>query len=150
LKRAYSKLPLAGVGAVIVCSGKILLVKRGNEPAKGKWSIPGGLVELGETSMQAVMREAKEETGLEVCVPELLDVMDAIHLDERGKVQYQYVIADYFVKMQSGKPEAASDAAEVKWVRLGKVEGYDLTRSFRDFFVKNRAKLEKLESRKHR
>jgi 8-oxo-dGTP diphosphatase len=142
LKRVYPDKPVVGVGAVIVHEGKILLEKRKNAPGKGKWSIPGGLVELGESTEQAVVREVKEETGLEVEEPRLIDVVNNISLDEKGKTKYQYVIVDYLVKVRHGVPKAASDAEELKWVPLNDVEGYDLTESFREFFRLNRLKLE--------
>ena len=146
MKRLYPKQPIIGVGAVIIKDGKILLEKRKNEPGKGKWSIPGGLVELGESVEQTVIREVKEETGLEVEKPEHIDVVDNIIRDENGEVKYHFVIIDYFVKLKGGTLEAKSDAEELKWVPLNEVEKYDLTKTFRAFFQRNRQKLEKLNS----
>ena len=142
MKRLYPDHPVVGVGAIIVSEGKILLEKRKNEPSRGKWSIPGGLVELGESVEQAVIREVKEETGLDVEAPRLIDVVDNISSDAKGKVKYHYVIVDYLVNIRGGLPKAASDADELKWVPLSEVEEYDLTKSFRDFFQRNRRKLE--------
>jgi len=144
LKRLYPNQPVVGVGAVIVCNGKILLEKRKSEPGKGKWSIPGGLVELGETVEQTVTREIREETGLEVEEPELIDVVDYITVDGDGRVKYHFVMIDYFVKLKGGTLKAADDAAELRWVALDSVEKYDLTKTFRAFFQRNRQKLEKL------
>jgi mutator protein MutT len=146
VKRLYPDQPIVGIGAVIVHEGKILLEKRGNEPSKGKWSIPGGLVELGESPEQAVIREVKEETCLDVENPSLIDVVSNVDLDEKGKVKYHYVIIDYLVHVKSGKLNAASDAAELRWVSFEEVDGYDLTRSFRVFFRDNRERLEKADS----
>ena len=146
MKRLYPDQPVVGIGAVIVREGKILLEKRGNEPSKGKWSIPGGLVELGESPEQAVIREVKEETCLDVENPSLIDVVSNVDLDEKGKVKYHYVIIDYLVHVKSGKLNAASDAAELRWVSFEEVDGYDLTRSFRVFFRDNRERLEKADS----
>ncbi|MGD0406874.1 MAG: NUDIX hydrolase [Candidatus Bathyarchaeia archaeon] len=146
MKRLYPDQPIVGIGAVIVHEGKILLEKRGNEPSKGKWSIPGGLVELGESPEQAVIREVKEETCLDVENPSLIDVVSNVDLDEKGKVKYHYVIIDYLVHVKSGKLNAASDAAELRWVSFEEVDGYDLTRSFRVFFRDNRERLEKADS----
>jgi len=146
LKRLYPNQPIIGVGAVIICKGKILLEKRKSEPGRGKWSIPGGLVELGESAEQTVMREVKEETNLEVEQPKLIDVVNNITPDENGRVKYHFVIVDYFVKLEGGTLKAADDAAELRWVRFSEVENYDLTRSFREFFQRNRQKLEKLNS----
>jgi mutator protein MutT len=137
---------MVGVGALIVCDDKILLEKRKNDPGKGKWSIPGGLVELGENIEQTVIREVKEETGLEVEKPELIDVVDNVELDKDDKVRYHFVIVDYFVKLKGGKLAAASDAEELRWVTFNDVEKYNLTLIFRDFFQRNREKLAKLNS----
>jgi 8-oxo-dGTP diphosphatase len=142
LKRVYPDKPVVGVGAVIVHEGKILLEKRKNAPGKGKWSIPGGLVELGESTEQAIIREVKEETGLEVKGPRLVDVVDDVSLDEKGAVKYHFVIVDYVVNVMRGVSKAASDADELKWVPFNEVEAYDLTKSFRAFFRRNRQKLE--------
>jgi len=146
VKRLYPKQPLVGIGAVVICSNKILLEKRKNEPGKGKWSIPGGIVELGEEAQQTAIREVKEETNLTVENPELIDVVDNVELDENGKVKYHFVIIDFFVHLKRGRLKALSDAAEVKWVKLDNVENYVLTRTFREFFMRNREKLEKLDS----
>ena len=146
MKRLYPDQPIVGVGSVIVSEGKIVLIKRGNEPSKGKWSIPGGHVELGENLKAAVIRETKEETCLEVDNPRLVDVVDNVDLDEKGKVKYHYVIIDYLVHVKSGEIEAASDAEELRLVPFDEVENYNLTASFRVFFRQNRAKLEKTNS----
>ena len=142
MKRVYPNQPVVGVGAIIVCEGKILLEKRKSAPGKGKWSVPGGLVELGESIEQAVIREVREETGLDVAEPRLVDVVDDVSLDEKGAVKYHFVIVDYVVKVVRGVPKAASDAEELEWVPFSEVEEYDLTRSFRAFFKRNRRKLE--------
>jgi len=146
LSRLYSNRPIVGVGAIIIQSGKILLEKRKNDPGRGKWSIPGGKVELGESLEQSVIREVQEETGLVVDAPELIDVVGQASLDESGKVKYHFVIVDYLVKLKGGTARAASDAAELEWVLLDEVEQKDLTKSFRGFFEKNRKRLEKMIS----
>jgi len=146
VKRLYPDQPIVGIGAVIVSQGKIALIKRGNEPSKGKWSIPGGLVELGESLEHAVIREVKEETCLDVENPSLIDVVDNVDLDEKSKVKYHYVIIDYLVHVKNGTVQAASDAAELRWVPFDEVEKYDLTTSFRIFFRHNREGLEKANS----
>ncbi|MCD6431579.1 NUDIX hydrolase [Candidatus Bathyarchaeota archaeon] len=146
MKRLYPKKPLIGVGAVIVCNGRILLEKRKGEPGKGKWSIPGGLVELGERAEQTVIREVREETNLEVENPELIDVVDSITFDEGGRIKYHFVIIDYFVKLKGGTVKAADDAAELKWVPFSEVEKYDLTRTFKEFFERNFKQLQELNS----
>lgn len=146
LKRIYPDQAIVGVGIVIVKDCEIALIKRGNQPARGKWTIPGGIVELGETLKDAVIREAKEETCLTVEEPDLIGVVDQIEHDEQGKVRYHYVIIDYLVRVVSGDIAAASDAAELHWVPISEIESYDLTASFRRFFVKNKEKLAKANS----
>ena len=112
VKRFYPSQPVVGVGAIIVCDGKILLEKRRGEPGKGRWSVPGGLVELGETTVEAIIREVKEETGLDVAEPELIDVVDNITRDENGEIKWHFVIIDYFVKTKGGCLLYTSDAAD--------------------------------------
>ena len=146
VKRLYPDQPVAGIGAVIIQNGKIALIKRGNEPSKGKWTIPGGLVELGESLETAIIRETKEETLLDIENPELVGVVDNVDLDEHGKVKYHYIIIDYLVHVKAGEIQAASDAAELRWVPFDEVETYILTASFRVFFRNNRQRLEKADS----
>jgi len=146
VRRLYPKQPLVGIGAVIICFNKILLEKRKNRPGKGKWSIPGGIVELGEEAERTVVREVKEETNLAVEKPELIDVVDNVELDENGRVKYHFVIIDYFVRLKGGRLRASSDAAELRWVTLDDVEGYVLTKTFREFFIRNYEKLKKFDS----
>jgi mutator protein MutT len=146
LRRLYPDGPIVGVGAVIIRNGKILLEKRGNDPGRGKWSIPGGIVELGESPEHTVIREVQEETGLLVDAPELIDVVSSVTLDESGKVKYHFVIVDYLVKLKGGTARAASDAAKLEWIPLDEVEQRNLTKSFRGFFEKNRKRLEKISS----
>jgi ADP-ribose pyrophosphatase YjhB (NUDIX family) len=123
-----------------------VLIKRGNEPSKGKWTIPGGLVELAESPEVAVIRETREETGVEATNPQLIDVVSNVDLDEQGKVKYHYVIVDYIVQIVSGEAKAASDAMELRFVPFNEVESLDLTSSFRLFFRNNSEKLKKLSS----
>jgi 8-oxo-dGTP diphosphatase len=146
MKRLYPDQPVIGVGAVIVKEYKIAIIKRGNEPSKGKWTIPGGLVELAESPELAVIRETKEETGLDVDTPTLIDVVSNVDFDDKGKVKYHYIIIDYFVHVKKGTAQASSDAMELRWVPFEEVEKYDLTASFRLFFRHNRKKLEKANS----
>ena len=115
LQREYPLAPLVGVGAVIVDEGRVLLVQRATEPALGRWSIPGGLIEVGEMLGEAVVREVGEETGLEVEPVELVELLDRIHRDG-DRVRYHYVIADYLCRVVGGTLKAASDAAAARWV----------------------------------
>jgi 8-oxo-dGTP diphosphatase len=115
LQREFPASPLVGVGAVIVKDGRVLLIQRGTEPARGRWSIPGGLIEVGESLTEAVVREVCEETGLEIEPIELLELLDRIHRDG-ARVRYHYVIADYLCRVVGGTLRAASDANAVRWV----------------------------------
>jgi ADP-ribose pyrophosphatase YjhB (NUDIX family) len=124
LQREFPLVPLVGVGAVIVHEGKVLLVLRGTEPAKGRWSIPGGLIEVGEMLHEAVVREVREETGLEVEPVELVELLDRIHR-EGERVRYHYVIADYLCRVVGGTLKAASDADAVRWVERSEWIGTD-------------------------
>lgn len=146
LKRLYPDQPIVGIGIVIVANQQIVLIKRGNEPARGKWTIPGGLVELGESNEEAVIREAKEETCLDVENPLLVDVVSQVDLDAEGKIKYHYVIVNYLVHIRAGDITAASDAVELRWVPFDEVENYELTTSFRRFFENNKTKLTKVNS----
>lgn len=114
MQREFPEAPLIGVGAVILHQGKILLVKRGAEPLKGHWSLPGGLVGLGESLLDAVQREVLEETGLDVEPVALIEIVERVHRQET-RVQYHYVVADYLCRVRSGEVRAASDAADVCW-----------------------------------
>jgi 8-oxo-dGTP diphosphatase len=142
LKRRYPIQPVVGVGAVILKKKSMLLEKRKNDPGRGKWSIPGGVVELGETLHQAVKREVKEETGLTVEVNRLVDAIDSITLDEKNAVKYDFVVIDFLVDVREGDLHPSSDAEELKWVPFNQIEKYNLTDSFRIFFKKNRRTLE--------
>jgi len=115
MQREFPETPLMGVGAVVVDEGCVLLVRRGTEPLKGQWSLPGGLVELGEPLLDAVVREVREETGLTVQPLELIEVLDRIHR-QGERVQYHYVVADYLCRVTGGELRAASDADEARWV----------------------------------
>lgn len=119
MQREFPEAPIVGVGAVVVDQGRVLLVQRGHEPSKGKWSLPGGMLELGESLTNGVAREVKEETGLNVEVIELVELIDRIHKESGPSgesVRYHYVIADYLCRILGGTLQAASDAAAVRWV----------------------------------
>jgi ADP-ribose pyrophosphatase YjhB (NUDIX family) len=114
MQREFPVAPLVGVGAVVVEEGRVLLVQRGHEPLKGHWSLPGGLLELGESLHAGVTRELREETGLAVEPVELIEVLDRIHREGK-RVRYHYVIADYLCRVVGGTLQAASDADAVRW-----------------------------------
>jgi 8-oxo-dGTP diphosphatase len=145
LRREYPNQPVVGVGVVIVEYGRLVLVRRGAEPALGKWSFPGGVVELGEKVRDSAVREAKEECGL---VVELVDGMpidayDILKTDMDGRLQYHYVLLQFLAKPKDGVLEAKSDVTEARWVNLNEVGNYDLTESVRSFIRKHRSQLEK-------
>jgi len=116
MRRDYPERPLVGVGAVIVDRGRVVVVRRSTEPLQGEWSIPGGMLEVGETVREAAAREAREETGLEVETGEVLGVFDRILPDEQGKIRYHYVLIDLLCRRVGGELRAGSDAAEVRWL----------------------------------
>ena len=114
--RQYPSRPLVGVGALIADSGRIVLVRRGSLPSLGEWSIPGGLVKVGETLKDAVIREAFEETGLQVEPYDLVELLERIFHDQAGRVQYHYVLADYLCRAVGGALIAGSDVTDAAWV----------------------------------
>jgi mutator protein MutT len=116
---------VVGVGGVVVRDGRVLLIRRGKEPLHGRWLVPGGTVELGETLEEALVREMREETGLEVEPVELLTVVDRIHR-EGGRVAYHYVIVDYLCRCRAGEARAGSDALDVAWVAPSDMRAYDV------------------------
>lgn len=130
-KRKYPDAPLVGVGAVAIRDGKILVVKRAFEPGAGKWSIPGGLVEVGEKLSEACIREMKEETGIDIQVLELINVFDMIDRDASGKVQYHYVLIDFLAKPVGGVEMPNPEVTDMKWVTHQEAIALDLTRTAR-------------------
>ena len=144
MSREYPTRPLVGTGALILRGGELLLVRRGAHPGFGKWSIPGGLVELGENVQDAMMREVREEVGFDVEAVKLMDVFDSITRDEQGRVQFHFVVVNFLVRIAGGDLKTASDILEARWVPFGDVEKRDLTNLFRAFFEKHRDELKRL------
>jgi 8-oxo-dGTP diphosphatase len=115
MQREFPEVPLVGVGAIILDGDRVVLVKRAHPPIQGEWSIPGGVLEVGEMVREAAIREAREETGLIVEPGELLGVFDRILRNPEQRVQYHYVLIDFLCRAVGGELRAASDAAEVRW-----------------------------------
>ena len=118
VSREYPDRPIVGVGGVVVQDGRVVLVRRAKAPRMGEWSIPGGMLELGEKLRDGVAREVEEETGLKVKSAEVLDVFDSIVTDADGRTQYHYVLVDYLCSVTGGELRAASDASAARWATL--------------------------------
>src|SRR5437868_1875839 len=125
-RREYPDRPIVGVGAVIIHQERVLLIKRGSPPLLGEWSLPGGVVELGETLRAAAEREAREETGLTVKAGEVLEVLDRIVPGQGDAPQYHYVLIDFLCTVKSGQLRAGSDAGDVCWVKENKLGKFKL------------------------
>ena len=139
--RRYPVVPRVGVAGVVVFEERVLLIKRGREPGRGEWNLPGGLVEVGETLREAVAREVEEETGLQVAARELLAVGDRIIRDEAGRVMYHYVLLDYLCEVTGGELASGSDAEEARWMTPRELEEIPLPRSIRDVLARAEEKI---------
>ena len=126
MAREYPAHPVVGVGAVVVRDGRALVVRRAHAPRQGEWSLPGGLLDLGESLADAARREVKEETGLEVSVGPILETFDRVHRDAEGRIQYHFVIVDFLCESADGEPCAGSDAEAVAWVTSEDIERYGI------------------------
>ena len=115
-----------GVGVVVLRGDEVLLIRRAKEPVSDRWSIPGGAQEIGETVREAALREVAEETGLEVEIVGLVDVVDGINRDEAGRARYHYTLVDFAARWRAGEARAASDAAAARWFRLDELAGVAL------------------------
>jgi ADP-ribose pyrophosphatase YjhB (NUDIX family) len=124
MQREFPSAPLVGVGAVVVHEDRVLLVRRGTEPLKGQWSLPGGLLELGESLLDGVVREVREETGLIVEPVELIELLDRIQR-EGERVRYHYVLADFLCRVTGGVLEAATDAEAARWAQRAEWNSQD-------------------------
>jgi 8-oxo-dGTP diphosphatase len=131
--REYPERPLVGVGGVVIKDGRALLILRGSEPLKGEWSIPGGMLELGETLEQGVERELLEEAGLQVRVTGFIEVFDRIYFEPSGtktdhqKPRFHYVIVDFLCELVSGEAKAGSDVTDVAWAREEELDAFEMT-----------------------
>ena len=127
MNREYPEVPIVAVGVVVKRGHEVLLVQRLNEPSQGRWSLPGGVVELGETVREAARREVQEECGLQIEPGEVLAVVDNIVRDDTGRIRFHYVLIDLLAEYVGGEPTAASDIGDARWVRAGEVEEFDVT-----------------------
>jgi ADP-ribose pyrophosphatase YjhB (NUDIX family) len=141
MQREYPAHPLVGVGAIIIENSRIVLVKRAHPPLQAQWSIPGGVLEIGELVRDAAIREAREETGLIVEPGELLGVYDRVLRDPAGRVQYHYVLVDFLCSRVSGELQAADDAAEVRWFTREELPALNLAEDTLDVIRKGFEKL---------
>jgi mutator protein MutT len=147
--REYPERPVMGVGGVIVDRGRTVLIRRGTEPLLGEWSIPGGTIEIGETIEEAVRRELREETGLEVRVLELIELFDRIYpqdgATDKKKPRFHFVIADYLCELVGGEPRAGSDVTDLAFAREEELPQFHLTEKatsvLKKAFAMSRARL---------
>ncbi|MBI2902155.1 MAG: NUDIX hydrolase [Candidatus Methylomirabilis oxyfera] len=132
VRREYPDRPILAVGAVVVKDGKVLLVKRGREPGRGLWTLPGGAVRQGEGLKAAVTRELREECGIEVAVEEIAEVVQRMIPDADGRMRYHYVILDYRTRWLRGDPSPSDDVEEARWVDIAELSYYQMTRGTAD------------------
>ncbi len=125
--RRYPERPILGVGAILFDAGRVLLVERGRPPMEGSWSLPGGVVEAGESLADSLRREIREETGLEVRVLEVVEVFERILRDGEGRPEYHYVLVDYLCENAGGKLQAGDDARRAEWVERQQLKDYAIT-----------------------
>ena len=140
MQREFPEVPLVGVGTIIIQDSRVLLVKRAHPPLQAQWSIPGGVLEVGELVREAAIREAREETGLIVEPEDLLGVYDRILRNPEKRVQYHYVLIDFLCRRVAGDLAAASDAAEVRWFTREELPALNLAEDTQDVIQKGFAK----------
>jgi ADP-ribose pyrophosphatase YjhB (NUDIX family) len=141
MQREFPEVPLVGVGAIIIEDSRVLLVKRAHPPLQAEWSIPGGVLEVGELVREAAIREAREETGLIVEPSDLLGVYDRILRNPEKRVQYHYVLIDFLCRRVAGDLSAASDAVEVRWYTREELPALCLAEDTLDVIAKGFQKL---------
>lgn len=131
--RTYPTFPIPAVGAVILHDQRVLLVQRGQPPAQGKWTIPGGAIEVGEAPEEALIREVQEECHLSITVVGIIDVVNRVIRDDQNTIKYHYVILDYLARCQRGEseqtvsPQPDTDVMDVRWIPLSELDRYELT-----------------------
>ena len=141
MRREYPQAPIVTVGGIVFNGERVLLAQRGQEPNKGRWSIPGGAIELGETARQAVEREVREECGATVQAGEVVEVLDILERDQAGALRFHYVVIDFLCKYASGELTPGDDAADVRWVHPDELDTLNVLPRARDIIAKARAML---------
>ena|SRR6266566_3665834 len=141
MQREFPEVPLVGVGAIIIENSRVLLVKRAHPPLQAEWSIPGGVLEVGEMVREAAIREAREETGLIVEPQDLLGVYDRVLRNPERRVQYHYVLIDFLCRRVAGDLAAASDASAVRWFTREELPGLNLAKDTQEVIQKGFQKL---------
>ncbi len=127
MKREYPEYPRVGVGAFIKKNDSVLLLKREHEPGKGKWSLPGGIVNLGEKIRDAIKREVEEEVGLKVDIVNIVDIFDSIEYDDKGRARFHYVIIGFIMKPVGGEVRGSEEASQVKWFKADELKDLEIT-----------------------
>lgn len=140
MNREYPEVPLVGVGAVIVQDGRVLLIRRGQPPLLGEWSLPGGVLECGESLREAAAREAREETGLVVETGDMLGVYERVIHSDDGRVRYHYVLIDFLCRPVAGELRSGSDAADVRWFTQDELPALNLAYDANDVVRKGLAR----------
>ncbi|MHA1311280.1 MAG: NUDIX hydrolase [Candidatus Helarchaeota archaeon] len=136
-RRKYPRYPILGVGTIILRNNsEVLIIQRASEPDKGKWSIPGGLVEYNEKPEYAAKREALEETNLDVEIGSLIDVVNKIILDENKKIKYHFIILDYLANSYKGTARASDDAKQLIWCKFEDLPSYSYPDTIVELFKK--------------
>jgi len=138
--REYPDSPLVGVGAVVIQENRVLLIRRGQPPLLGEWSLPGGVLECGETLREAVAREAREETGLLIETGEMLGVYERVIRDDERRVRYHYVLLDFLCRPVGGDLKAGSDAADARWFTRDELPALNLAYDANDVVLKGLAR----------
>ncbi len=134
--RTYPAFPIPAVGAIALSEGRVLLIQRGQPPAQGKWTLPGGAIEVGESPEEALIREIREECQLDIRPTRVVEIVNKVIRDDEGKVLYHYLIIDYLVECRELEIQPTSDAADARWVRLEELGNYDLTEGVADVIHK--------------
>jgi len=127
MDREYAGHPMVGVGGIVLNEGKVLLVRRGQQPGYGKWSIPGGMVELGETLTEAIRREVLEECGIEIELADVIAVLERVIRREDERVRYHYILIDFLGYWKGGELQPASDILEARWADPSEMENLEMT-----------------------